>query len=148
MCVTLADMSSRRAGATTDSVAANIMRIRAGYRLSLRDLADSLGERGVSITAQSLSAIEKGNTAITVDLLTAIAAVLDVSPTTLLMPYTEDGYEPEMPLTGVPHDHPVSLYAWLMCDKPLDQPLLPQDQNPDAVLAFRRRSRPAWMRRD
>ncbi len=140
-------MPPRRAGDTTETVSTNLARLRAGYRMSLRDLSDALGAVGLTISAQSLSAIEKGSTAITVDQLTALSAVLNVSPVALLMPWTEDGYEPDVALAGTGRVYPVDVWEWLTALRPLDQPVPSEQQNVAAVLAFRNRNRPPWVRR-
>lgn len=140
-------MPPRRAAESTETVAANVARLRASYRMSLRDLATALGEVGLTISAQSLSAIEKGNTAITVDQLTAFSSVLNVSPMALLMPWTDDAYEPDVALTGTGRVYPVDVWEWLSSTRPLDQPVPSEQQNVSIVLAFRNRCRPPWVRR-
>ncbi|SHO87233.1 helix-turn-helix domain-containing protein [Mycobacteroides abscessus] len=140
-------MPPRRAGATTEAVAANIARLRATYKMSLKDLANDLAERGLSITPQSLFSLEKGGTAITVDQLTSVAAVFSVSPVSLLMPWTDDAWEPQVDLAGVPNEYPRVVHDWLVGDVPLEQPPMLEQQNPEVILAFRNRCRPPWMAR-
>ncbi|SLD05520.1 Uncharacterised protein [Mycobacteroides abscessus subsp. abscessus] len=115
--------------------------------MSLRQLADDLSERGLTIAPQSLAALEKGSTAITVDQLTVIAAVFSVSPVTLLMPWTDDAWEPEVELSGVPNEYPRVVWDWLTVDIPLDQSPILEQQNPTLIKAFRNRCRPPWMTR-
>lgn len=147
MCVNVADMApSKRAGATSQAVAGNLLTLRNGVGMSLRHLSGELSERGVSITAQSLSAIEKGETAVTVDLLTALAAVFGVSPIRLLMPNTEDGFEPAASLTGTETTYPISLYEWLAGLAPLGLSIDTREIDPRLVTAFRDRSQPQWLR--
>lgn len=147
MSVNLAAMApSKRAGATSNAVASNLLVLRGSTGMSLRQLSAELAERGVSITAQSLSAIEKGDTAVTVDLLTALAAVFGVSPVRLLMPAAEDSFEPSVALTGTESVLPVDIWEWLTASRPLGEPFLIAAQNPGTVMRFRQRSRPSWLR--
>lgn len=146
MCVTMADMAPKRAGASSQAVAGNLLLLRNTAGISLRQLSTELADRGVSITAQSLSAIEKGETAVTVDLLTALAAVLGVSPITLLLPYTEDGFEPQVSLTGTEQTYPISLHEWLAGVAPLGLPINTTDIDPRLVTGFRDRAQPKWLR--
>lgn len=144
-CAILPYMGAR-VGDTSRTAAVNMVRFRSAAGLSLRELSAELAERGVTITAQSLSAVEHGKTAVTVDLLTALAAVLGVSPSTLLMPYTEDGFEPPAKLAGTDETYPISMYEWLTGTAPLGLPINTADIDPRTVTAFRDRSQPKWLR--
>lgn len=126
----------------------NLLRLRNAAGLSLRTLSAELADRGVTITAQSLSAVELGKTAVTVDLLTALAVVLGVSPATLLMPYTEDGFVPTMRLTGTDATYPISLYEWLIGVAPLGLPIATSEIDPRTIEAFRNRAQPRWLREE
>lgn len=148
MGLTMADMApSKRAGATSHAVAANVLDIRTREHMSLRQVSAELSERGVTISAQSLSAIERGETAVTVDLLTALAAVFGVSPIRLLVPESHDGFDPEVALTGTDPTYPISLYEWLAGTSPLGMSEHISEVDPRIVTAFRERSQPSWMRR-
>ncbi|MDM2175288.1 helix-turn-helix domain-containing protein [Mycobacteroides abscessus] len=138
---------SKRAGATSQAVANNLLVLRGSTGMSLRQLSGELAERGVTISAQSLSALEKGSTAVTVDLLTALAAVFGVSPIRLLVPESHDGFDPEVALTGTDSTYPISLYEWLAGTSPLGMSEHISEVDPRVVTAFRERSQPAWMRR-
>lgn len=125
-------------------VAANVRRLRKSLDLSLRELSSELADRSVVIASQSLSALERGQTGITVDLLTALAAVLGVNPDTLLLPHTSDAFEPAVELTGVSPTFPRSLHEWLSGQTPLDAPAAVEDRNPALIAAFRDRLIPEW----
>ena len=137
---------SQRAGLTSHVVGENCTRLRAQVGMSLRQLADELREQAdLAITAQSLSAIERGNTGVTVDLLTALAVVFSVSPSSLLMPHTDDAIEPLVALSGVPNTHPLIMWQWLAGLTPHDSPPEVSRANLEVVKEFRLRSRPSWV---
>jgi transcriptional regulator with XRE-family HTH domain len=133
-----------RAGITSRIVGQNCTRLRGQYGVSLRELSELLDAVGVSITAQSLNALERGTTAVTVDLLTALAVVLGVTPTALLMPFTHDAIEPDVELTGVALDYPMNVFGWLSGEHPLDADPDATKWNPALIKDFRNRSRPVW----
>lgn len=136
---------SARVGDTSRAVSANLYRLRDVAGLSLRQFSEELRERGVTITAQSLSAIERGRTAITVDLLTAFAAVLGVTPNVLLLPWSEDAFYPETQLYGTGPSYPRELHEWLTGKTPLGSPAV-EDRNPESIKTFRERLLPDWLR--
>lgn len=147
MCLNMVDMApSKRAAATSHAVAGNLLLLRNSVGMSLRQLSAELAEHAVTISAQSLSAIERGDTAVTVDLLTALAAVFSVSPIRLLMPNTDDGFDPAVALTGTESTYPISLYEWLAGVAPLGISVNTSDIDPRVVAAFRDRSQPPWLR--
>ena len=83
-------------GPTAKRVAKNIAELRAARGgLSLRELAERMGEIGRPIQASGLSKIEQGDRRVDVDDLMALAIALDVSPNRLLLPgtATEDKIE-------------------------------------------------------
>ncbi|MCQ4120448.1 helix-turn-helix domain-containing protein [Rhodococcus tibetensis] len=81
-------MATRRVetGLTGNTVRENIARVRKEQRLTLRDLAERLSERGRPMAHNTLSEIERGARRVDVDDLVAIAVALDISPSTLLVP--------------------------------------------------------------
>lgn len=73
-------------GPTGETVRANIAAIRKERGLTLRGLSELMADLGWPMSNSSLSQIEKGSRRVDVDDLMALAAALDVSPNTLLMP--------------------------------------------------------------
>jgi transcriptional regulator with XRE-family HTH domain len=80
-------------GATADTVAANVKRLREDKRLGLRTLASRLADAGRPLTHTALDKIERGTRRVDVDDLMALAVALGVSPLRLLMPYTVSAHE-------------------------------------------------------
>ena len=79
--------------ATADTVSTNVRRLRTDQNLGLRRLATKLGEAGRPLTHSAVDQIEKGTRRVDVDDLMALAAALDVSPATLLMPVSDEDQE-------------------------------------------------------
>jgi transcriptional regulator with XRE-family HTH domain len=76
-------------GPTGKNVAQNLARLRERHGLTTRQLAGALESAGRPIPASGITRMEKGERVVTVDELTALAVVLGVSPSALLMPFTE-----------------------------------------------------------
>src|ERR1700682_3199392 len=75
-------------GPTGETVRANIQRLREARNLGYAKLYRKLEEIGRPIPELGLRRIESGTRRVDVDDLMALAAALDVSPATLLMPDT------------------------------------------------------------
>lgn len=79
-------------GPINQYVGRNLLRVRndretpEGKRATTAYVAESVSALGVPMTASTVTKIEKGLRRVTVDELVALAAVLDVSPVTLLLP--------------------------------------------------------------
>jgi transcriptional regulator with XRE-family HTH domain len=103
---------------TTGAVAAARLRaIRKASGLSLREVAERLAEVGHPLNLTGVSKLENGTRRMDVDDLTALAAVLRVSPATLLMP--EADYEGKtVSITGVTNDAR-TVWNWLTSQEPL-----------------------------
>ncbi|WP_409141916.1 helix-turn-helix domain-containing protein [Cellulosimicrobium sp. RS] len=111
-------MAKRRVqlGATGENVRRNLAAVRrsrsGGGPLTIRALADRLNDAGARTAHSALSEIENGARRVDVDDLTALAAALEVSPLSLLLPqrwHEGDAVE----LTGV-GELPVSdAWAWM-----------------------------------
>ena len=112
-------------GPTADTVAANVRRLRDDMNLGLRSLAARMAEVGRPLNHSALDKIEKGDRRVDVDDLMALAAALDVSPATLLMPDVtpvpvdgELSYRPEwdapVEVTGLPENVAANL-IWQWC---------------------------------
>jgi transcriptional regulator with XRE-family HTH domain len=113
--------------ATAARVSVNVKRLRKGKNLGLRGLSNKLAEVGRPLGHSSVDQIEKGARRVDVDDLMALAAALDVSPTTLLMPAMPGEDPKEMAgkseMVEVPgEDGPISagrLWLWLRADASL-----------------------------
>jgi transcriptional regulator with XRE-family HTH domain len=140
-------------GPTAATVAANVKRLREQLNLGLRALAQRLADAGRPLTHTALDKIERGTRRVDVDDLMALAAALDISPATLLMPaivpvagLPKLAYRPEWDapaeVTGLPKDVDANtLWMWLTAQAP------PRPAYDDAAFAaWAARSIPApWL---
>jgi transcriptional regulator with XRE-family HTH domain len=122
--------------ATARTVSENVNRHRLKRKLGLRGLAKKLGEVGRPLTHSAVDQIEKGTRRVDVDDLMALAAALDVSPITLLMPAEVD-VSTVVVATGL-HEKVTAkrLWSWLNASYPVK----------GAVLAFYSDALPSWER--
>ncbi|MFE5788950.1 MULTISPECIES: helix-turn-helix domain-containing protein [Rhodococcus erythropolis group] len=86
-------------GVSGRTAADNVKRIRTAKNLTYADLSRRLTELDRPIATLGLSRIESYERRIDVDDLIALSIALDVSPNTLLTPYTED-HKTQVALTG------------------------------------------------
>ena len=130
----------RPLGPTGETVRANITRLRAFRRLGSTELSERLNDIGKPITPMGLRRIENGARRVDTDDLFALAVVLGVSPTTLLIPNADDGAE-EVVATGIPQGcNPEQLWKWLRIEESID---------PDAErLEFWLAALPPWKRQE
>lgn len=128
-------------GDTNKTVAANVARLRGERRWSLRELAEKLPKGPGWIGHSGIRAVEANERAVTVDNLTALANVFDVSPVTLLMPYLPDDEGLQVSLTGTPVVEVSGLLGWLQGVGPAK---LEEQADPFLAESFRRRSLPKW----
>ncbi|MBF9327957.1 MULTISPECIES: helix-turn-helix domain-containing protein [Mycobacteroides] len=144
-------------GPTGRTVAMNIglFRVKRGWKLS--QLSERMTAVGRPMTGNTLSSIENHTRRADVDDLVAIAAALDVSPASLMMPPTEDdedggstwlihtSAEPDPGEEGVATIQSGQFWDWLTADAPLDAPLLPDTGRDEfAVEAWRRKQVPPF----
>jgi transcriptional regulator with XRE-family HTH domain len=124
--------------ATAETVSANVERLRKDQNLGLRGLAAKLAEVGRPLGHSAVDQIEKGRRRVDVDDLMALAAALDVSPATLLMPVGEE--DQEVAITG--HLGKLTgrqVWDWMIARRP------PRAQVEGAsLLVWWGRSRPGW----
>jgi transcriptional regulator with XRE-family HTH domain len=115
-------------GPTGETVRANIERLRDKQNLGYTDLARKLEQVGRPIPVLGLRRIEAAERRVDVDDLMALAAALDVSPVTLLMPDMERRADMEttpVEATGQPDGVTADqLWLWLTARRP---PRMPAD---------------------
>lgn len=112
-------------GPSGEAVAENIERLIGEKNLTFAALSKLLTEMKRPIPPLGLRKIVGRTRRVDADDLVALAAALDVSPVTLLMPNTEHGRD-EVQVTG--SEHPVGaqeLWFWLRADTPLFDDRLP-----------------------
>lgn len=100
---------------TAETVSANVKRLRTKQNLGLRGLSTKLGEVGRPLGHSAIDQIEKGTRRVDVDDLTALAVALEVSPSTLLMPYAERAGD-EVRVTGWHPTDASEIWRWLQTD--------------------------------
>jgi transcriptional regulator with XRE-family HTH domain len=106
-------------GATGQTVAKNLRRLRTDRELSLKELAEKAAASGRKFGINALSQAEKGQRRLDVDDLVALAAALDVTPAALMLPVTIDREAP-VQITGVKEPVPAQrAWRWMVGDQPL-----------------------------
>ncbi len=126
-------------GPTGNAVADNVARFRKGQGLTLRQVADRMAEVGRPITHTAVSDIENRARRVDSDDLVALALVLGVAPSSLLMPHTTPsatGSATQVEVTGAGERSARDVWDWLRTDAALDPALDPRE--------FRFRAVPAW----
>lgn len=127
-------------GPTGNTVADNVLRFRKGQGLTLRQLADRMAEAGRPITHTAVSDIEKRARRVDADDLVALAVVLGVSPSALLVPATSNepsGSAAVVEVTGAGPRAARDVWDWLRGH----QPIRPDDD----PRVFRAQSLPLWL---
>lgn len=133
-------MPSNRA--SSQVVGENVARIRKATGVTAKAVADRMTELGVSLSPSGVSDIEAGRRTVSVDQLTCLAVVLDVSPVALLNPYVPTAAgDPPQQLTGTEPAQGEELLRWLQGTAPLDKQ---RQVDSFEVEHFRRRSLPPW----
>ncbi|MFE0273795.1 helix-turn-helix domain-containing protein [Streptomyces sp. NPDC058992] len=133
------------------AVAANVKRLRAARGLSLRALSEALGEVGRGLSQDAINKIENGAKPdakqvrrVDVDDLVALAAVLRVNPSALLLPPTDDPAE-TVEVTGVGEVSAEAAWDWADGEMPIEH-VEPGDPT-GAILQFEFHARPPRRRR-
>lgn len=134
-------------GPTGRTVAANVKRLRERRGLTLRALSAALKEQGRSLSADALNKIEngaghegRGIRRVDADDLVALAVVLGVNPSALLLPYTAKG---DVELTVGGKVDARTAWKWAQGERPLR---VPEGDDGAALVDFQRDARPAGMR--
>lgn len=99
--------------------AANLLRLRTARGLSTTRLASALKGIGHSIPPTGITRIEKGERRVDVDDLVALAVVLGVSPTALLLPPTVVG---DVEVAGGKTTPALGAWLWMNARGPLEAP--------------------------
>lgn len=128
-------------GPTGKQTAANIVRLRRELGLTLQQLSDRLAERGRSIAPLGLRRIESQDRRIDADDLVALAVVLGVNPSALLLPPTVEG---DAEVTGA--GAVAATDAWRWADGRAPLPLDDAEDAESARLRFQLRARPPGWR--
>lgn len=102
-------------GATASAVAQNVRRFRERRGMTIYSLSGALGRAGRPITPSAIAKIEKQQRQVTVDDLTALAEVLDVSPPALLLPPRADGDVSITPEKTMPWQ---AAWRWVLGEQP------------------------------
>jgi transcriptional regulator with XRE-family HTH domain len=125
-------------------VVANVKRLRSNRGWSLAELSNRLREVGRPIRATGLHRLEAEKRRVDVDDLVTLALALDVSPITLLMPFTAEG---QVALTATTENAAQASWHWMQGSRPLSLPEDPAEA-PYEIASFQRRSLPAELRTD
>src|SRR4051812_10454024 len=129
-------------GPVSAYVVDNVKRLRAEKRWSLSELSDRMSAAGRPMLSSGLHRLEQGKRRVDVDDLVALAIAFEVSPTTMLLPWTDSG---AVRITNVVEADAVTAWEWMRGIRPLE---LPEDHlDADYVeLTFQRESAPAGAR--
>lgn len=146
-------------GPTARTVAENVRRFRTSLRgWTMGELSERMAATARPMTRNQLSAIETLIRRIDVDDLIALAAALEVSPASLLMPHVEPENTPDpsdpslaaemsFPTSAEPEPDAVTAgqyWLWLTADSPLDAPMLMNERDEFAIESWRRDQVPQW----
>ncbi|MBT2488799.1 helix-turn-helix transcriptional regulator [Streptomyces sp. ISL-96] len=129
--------------ATGKTVAANVRRVRELRGLSTYDLSKKLGEAGRPIAPSGIAKVERAERRVDVGDLTALAAVLRVTPSALLLPLTDDPAV-TVEITGVGAVDAEAAWDWMDGEMPI-QHIEPGDPS-GALLQFQVYARPPGRR--
>ncbi|SKU85924.1 putative DNA binding protein [Mycobacteroides abscessus subsp. massiliense] len=126
-------------GPTAKTVARNVARLRESQNLTYTQVSERLTTAGWPLTPVAVRRVEQCQRRVTVDDLVAFSVALDTSPTTLLMPDTENPDNTVL-LTGMAPDvdAPTAVRAWAWLGGSIPQ----SAEKP--YLPFITRSWPLW----
>jgi len=108
-------------GPTAATVAENVKRLRKCRSLSIYQLSAQLRAAGRPITPSAVGKIERQQRQVTVDDLAAMAVILSVSPSALLLPLTDDPGS-KVEITGVGPVAADEAWDWVDGRRRLDRP--------------------------
>lgn len=105
-------------GPTGETVSTNIARLRKVRGFTTRGLSAELRKCGRVIPPSAISRMETARRHVTVDDLTALAAIFGVSPSALLLPMTDDPQE-RITVTGAGEVAADQAWDWMDGKRPL-----------------------------
>ncbi|WP_413753070.1 helix-turn-helix domain-containing protein [Streptomyces sp. R-74717] len=121
---------------TGQHVAANVRRVREARGWSTYDLSRLLGKAGRPIAASAIAKVERAERRVDVGDLAAMAVVLGVSPSALLLPLTREG---TVSVTGAGEVPASTAWEWADGERPL---VIPPGDKGQALLEYTLWSRP------
>lgn len=129
---------------TSVRVAANVREIRKARRLDLSDVSDRLDRVGQPISVSGLSKLETGSRRVAVDDLVALALVLDVTPSRLLLTATAsaDAKVQLAPNMALPE---IAAWQWASGEASIQMPWHvndPPEMLADRILRFAKENQP------
>lgn len=137
----MAEKQKTTLGPTGETLRENVRRLREDQRLTYVELSDRLSAAGRPIPVLGLRRIERGERRVDADDLVALAVVLGVNPSTLLLPYTVEG---DAEVTGAGTVPARAAWGWADGLNPVR---LPDDGDPTGALVdFSRAARPPGLR--
>ncbi|MDX3841046.1 helix-turn-helix domain-containing protein [Streptomyces europaeiscabiei] len=129
-------------GPTAATVASNLKRLRERRGLTIYSLSGALDRAGRAITPSAIAKIERQQRQVTVDDLTALAIVLGVSPSALLLPLTDQPADP-VDVTGGGTATAVDVWQWANGRRPFK--LTPGKEQTE-LLEHQLYGLPQWLR--
>lgn len=128
---------------TGKAVARNVRRIRELRGLSTYDLSRKLAAAGRSIAPSALAKVERAERRVDVGDLVCLAVVLGVSPSALLLPFTD---RPDAPVEVTGAGEVPALAAWEWADGRTPLRYAPGRHPEDQWMEYELYGRPAWLR--
>ncbi|MGW0626618.1 helix-turn-helix domain-containing protein [Streptomyces sp. NPDC002758] len=130
-------------GDTGKTVAENLARLRKARGLSTRQLSADLERRGRLLSPSGITRMEKAERHVTTDELVALAVVFGVSPSALLLPFTE---KPDDSVAVSGAGRVPALAAWEWADGRTPLRYEPGRHPEDQWMEYELYGRPAWLR--
>lgn len=129
-------------GATGETVAANVTRLRDAAGLNYTEMSERLADAGRVISPVAVRRIESGERRVDTDDLVALALALGVSPITLLIPGNVDACD-LVDITGISYPYTAEcVWDWLVAERPIVAGAT--ETTGDQWVEFVHRSWPRW----
>ncbi|MFD7443914.1 helix-turn-helix domain-containing protein [Streptomyces sp. NPDC059909] len=129
-------------GPTGRTVASNLERLRKRTGVTTRQLSAALEKAGRLIPASGITRMEKGERVVTADDLAALASVFGVSPSSLLLPLTDEPTDP-VEVTGAGTMSAADAWRWAHGERPLK---LTAGKEQTQMLEHQLYGLPQWLR--
>jgi len=126
-------------GPIARNVIANVRRLRARAGLTLAGLSERLTESGRPILPTGLQRLEAGKRRVDPDDLVGLAAALEVSPVSLLLPHVDEG---EIQVTDTVSASAAEVWNWMRAKEPLGG----RTDDPKVFVEHQRRALPVGQR--